>query len=131
MMFEVAGQIVLRVDSAVGADFFRLERCQGLVQVGMDLKKGIEMGKVEQVAHKRAGTGVFQLRIFRLSPSMEKHEFADASAVNGTDAAEIEHYFTIALQNFPHKIGKCSSLVAINDASLAVNHYYITTMSSF
>ena len=56
------------------------------------------MGKIKQIAHERAGAGAFQLRIFRLRPSMEKHEFADASAIDGTDAAEIEHHFTAVLQ---------------------------------
>jgi hypothetical protein len=62
---------------------------------------------------------------------MEKHEFAYARAIDGTDAGEIKHHLPVTLQNFPHKIRKRGSLVAIDDAPLAVNHYYITTMSSF
>jgi hypothetical protein len=62
---------------------------------------------------------------------VQKAKFADASAVDGTDAAEIENHFAAILKDFTDQARKGSNLVAIDDAAVAVNDHHIAAISSF
>jgi len=101
------------------------------VQAGVNLEKRIETSKAEQIAHEWAGAGTSQIRVFRLSPSVQEHEFADARAVDGAHATEIEDDFTAVFQNVPDQARKRGGLVTVDDAALAVNDDHIAAISSF
>src|SRR5216684_3117289 len=118
-------------DSAVGAGFRGLESGQSFVHAGMNLEDGIQIGKIQKFAHERAGAGTLQVSVAGSRPRMQKHQFADAGTVEGTDAAEIENHFAALLENFTDQAREGSSLVAIDDAALAVNDHDITAIASF
>ena len=117
--------------SAVGADFAGLEGRQRFAHVGVDVEDGIEVGEIQQPAHEGAGAGTFEVSLSGLCPGMQESQFANASAVDGADAPEIENYFASILKNLPDHTPQVSGLVAVDDAAVAVNDDYIAAISSF
>src|SRR5260370_31614345 len=120
-----------RTKSAVGAGFQGLEGVEGFEHAGMNLENGIQIGKVQQLEHERAGAGTLQIRVAGSRPSVQENQFANAGTVERTDTAEIENHLAALLENFTDQARKGSSLVAIDDAALAMNNHDITAIASF
>jgi len=97
----------------------------------VNLENGIEVGEIQDTAHERIGTGKFQICVLRSSPGMQKCEFTDASAVDGSHTAEIEHHLAAVFKHLADHTGKSSGLVAIDEAALAMNDHHIAAISGF
>ena len=50
---------------AVGAGFCGLEGGKSFGDGGVNVQDRIQIGEIQQVAHKRAGTGIFEIRVLR------------------------------------------------------------------
>jgi hypothetical protein len=97
----------------------------------MNLEKRIEMGEVKQIPHERARAGAFQICVLGARPRMQQHQLSDTGAIHGMDAAKIQNYPSLILQKIADQAGKCNSLIAIYDATLAVNNHHVAAMSGF
>jgi len=97
----------------------------------MNVEHRINVGKIQQLKDQRTWTGTFQIPIFRLRVAVQENEFPDAGTVDGSDSAEIKNDSAATPKDFSNHLRKRCGFFAINDATLTVNDYDLTAISSF
>jgi hypothetical protein len=89
------------------------------------------MSDIEQTPHEWGWIRIFEVGVLGLSQRVQQNQFADASTIDKTDAAEIKHQLAIISEVFYNQVRKCCGLITIDDSALALNDDDVPLIASF
>src|SRR3981081_3242794 len=93
---------------AIRADFVLLKRLDGAFHGKMNIQHRVEVSQIEQVAHERIRPSTLQDGVLALGPGVKQGQLAEASAIHGTHAAEIQNQLARVFQDFGDQTRQCS-----------------------